>query len=471
MDAASRLARFEAAVRATDALIGDVYAPDATSRENLAARAAHRMERTRSLLHDLDDPFAGIPLVHVGGTSGKGSTSVFIQAILTAAGLRTGLHTSPYLQVATEKLQINGRLVDPVRYAELVDHVLKAATAWTRRHGERLSYGEVSKAIIECFFREEGVEVGVMEVGSGGRFDISNIISPALSVITSVGLDHTRTLGDTIEEIAWHKAGIIKPGVPVVTAVDDERALDVIFEEARLTGSRVERVIEGETFGIEEATATGVAWREVATGLMFRTGMPGRFQAANAATAVAAARALRAQGFAIPDEAIAAGVAAARIPGRAEIVQQAPLVLLDGAHNPQKVAALARDLTTLLPVGEEGRRIALLGMLDAKSHAEAIASLLPVVDLLVLTSPHAQVKAGFPADRLADIARQQGFEGPVVVEPDPKRALTAALELAGPADALVVTGSLYLIGNLRGHWQPDDEIVLTRTQWPRPVRT
>jgi dihydrofolate synthase/folylpolyglutamate synthase len=467
VDAASRLARYHAAVRATDALIDTAYAPAGTSREEIAARATHRMERTRSLLRDLGDPFNGIPIVHIGGTSGKGSTSVFMSSILTEAGYRTGLHTSPYLQVATEKLQINGELIDPVQFANIVQHVLDVAGAWTERHGERLTYGEIWMGLIGCFFREEAVEIGVLEVGAGGRFDLSNIVSPALSIVTSVGMDHIQTLGDTIEAIAWHKAGIIKPGAPVVTAVDDHRALPAIYEEANATGSRVRRVIEGETFVVDAATAGGVVWRELETGQTFQTRMPGRFQAINAATAVIAARELHAQGFAIPDTAIAAGVAAARIPGRAEFMQQRPLVLLDGAHNPQKVAALARDLATLLPVGEGGRRIALLGMLDAKAHAEAIEALLPVIDLLVLTSPNVLAKEGLAAERLAAVARKQGFSGTVIVEPEPHRALDTALGLATPDDALVVTGSLYLVGNLRGHWQPDDEIVLARTPWPR----
>jgi dihydrofolate synthase/folylpolyglutamate synthase len=467
VDDASRLARYHAAVRSTDALIDTAYAPAGTSLAEITARAAHRMERTRSLLRDLGDPFDGIPIVHVGGTSGKGSTSVFIHSILTEAGFRTGLHTSPYLQVATEKLQINGQLIDPVQFADLVEHVLSVASAWSERNGERLTYGEIWMGLIGCFFRDERVEIGVLEVGAGGRFDLSNIISPVLSVVTSVGMDHTQTLGDTIELIAWHKAGIIKPCAAVVTAVDDDRALPAIYDEARQTGSRVVRVIEGETFSVEQAGAAGVTWRERNSGQLFRTGMAGRFQATNAATAVAASRELQALGFTINDEAITDGIAYARIPGRAEFMQRRPLVLLDGAHNPQKVAAIARDIPALLPVGAGGRRIALIGMLDAKAHAEAMSSLLPVIDLLILTSPHVLAKGGLAADRLAAEAREQGFQGTVLVEPEPSDALSAALALATPADALVVTGSLYLVGNLRGYWQPDDDIVLARTPWPR----
>jgi dihydrofolate synthase / folylpolyglutamate synthase len=463
------LARYQSAVRATDVLIDGAYAPGGTSRAEITARAERRMARVLSLLAELGNPFRNIPIVHIGGTSGKGSTSALLASILAKAGLRTGLHTSPYLQVATEKLQLNSRLIAADRFAAIVQEVTAAATHWTRRHGERLTYGEIWMGIIGLFFRSEQVDIGVLEVGAGGRFDLTNVISPVLSVVTSVGLDHIQTLGDTIEEIAWHKAGIIKPGVPLVTAVDDPNALPALFREAELTKSRVTRVIQDGTFAIDASSASGVRWHELADGgLAFSTVMPGRFQAVNAATAVAAARELASNGFAIPEAALVEGIAAGRIPGRAEYMQHRPLVLLDGAHNPQKVAALATDLPVLLPVDAGGRRIAVLGMLESKSHIEAMDSLIPHVDVMVLTSPHVLAKESFAADRLAALARSRGFTGQVLVEPQPRHAIDAALAIATTDDAILVTGSLYLVGNIRGRWQPDDEIVVAQTQWPRP---
>ncbi len=468
VDSQFLLERYRHAVAATDSLIESAYAPGGTSLAEITARAAHRMERTRSLLRDLGDPFGQIPLVHIGGTSGKGSTSVLLSAILSAAGYRTGLHTSPYLQVATEKLQFNGQLIAADLFAGLVDEVIEVAAAWTERHGERLTYGEIWMGLIGRFFQRTGTEIGVIEVGAGGRFDLTNVIQPVLSVITSVGLDHLQTLGNTIEQIAWHKAGIIKPGAPVVTAVDDLRALPAIYEEAALTGSDVTRVIADETFAVVKSTHDGVEWMDISDcDRRYRTGMPGRFQAVNAATAVAAARKLRELGFNIPDAALRDGVANARIPGRAEYVQREPLVLLDGAHNPQKIAALAVDVEALLPVGQGGRRIALLGILDAKAQNEGLGALLPHIDALVLTSPHVLAKQGFAAERLAEVVRSHGFTGEIRIEPEPREALQIALDLAAPHDALLVTGSLYLVGNIRGHWYPDDAIVIQQTSWPR----
>ena len=470
MELDARLRRYDAAVKATDSLIESAYAPANSSLDAIMARAEHRMERVRSLLADLGDPFEGIPLVHIGGTSGKGSTSAFLQSILHSAGIRSGLHTSPYLQVATEKLQLGDRLIGPDHFADLVDEVIDAATAWTERNGERLTYGEIWMGMIGCFFRDQNVKIGVIEVGAGGRFDLTNVISPILSVITSVGIDHVHTLGNTIEQIAWHKAGIIKPGAPVVTSVQDPAALPLIEAEASKIGSTVVRVRERFDFTVTAVDRHGVRWIDHATDSELSASLPGRFQASNGETAAIAARELRKLGFEISDEAIAAGLAKARFPGRAEVMQEHPLVLLDGAHNPQKIEAFARDLSTLLPVGTGGRRIALLGMLDAKEHAASIDALIPHIDLLITTSPHVLAKAGLDAERMADVARERGFTGTIISEPEPMVALERALAIAEPHDAVFVTGSLYLIGNLRGFWQPDAEIVLKRTPWPRPIR-
>jgi dihydrofolate synthase/folylpolyglutamate synthase len=468
LDNDSRLRRYNASVDATNALIEAAYAPGDSSLDAIHARARHRMGRVRSLLNDLGNPLRDIPLVHIGGTSGKGSTSAFLQSILTRAELRSGLHTSPYLQVATEKLQIGDLLVDPGHFAELVEEVLEAAAAWSDRHDEKLTYGEIWMGLIGCFFRDERVDIGVIEVGAGGRYDLTNVITPALSVITSVGLDHVQTLGHSIEQIAWHKAGIVKPGVPAITAVQDDPALSIIESEARQTGSELTRIVEGQTYVVESVGRHGVTWRDGAMGDTLSASLSGHFQAANGATAVAAARKLRDLGFDITEEAISAGVAQARIPGRNEIMQEQPLVLLDGAHNPQKVAAFSRDLIELVPVRGNGRRVALLGMLDAKAQGDPVGSLLPQIDRLIATSPQVTAKPGLAAEQLAHSVRASGFSGEIIVEPEPRSALDRALESMEPDDALFVTGSLYLIGNLRGHWQPDDEIVLGRTQWPRP---
>ena len=468
------LSRFHDAVRRTDALIERGQPPVGKSQAEIRARAEQRLANVRSLLADLGDPHRAYPVVHIGGTSGKGSTSVFLAEILRRAGLRTGLHLSPYLQSPTEKLQIDGRLIAPGEFADLVDDILEVGASWSRRTGLALTYGEIWIALVCTHLARRRVDVAVIEVGAGGRYDLTNVVDPALSVITSVGLDHQVTLGDTIPEIAWHKAGIIKPGRPALTAVLDPAALPVIEAEARATGSRLGRVLPGITYEVLAADATSVRWRElpipVAGPHGYVTTMPGRFQAVNAATAVAAARTLSGLGLPVSSMALADGVRHARIPGRAELVQREPRVLLDGAHNPQKVSALAQDLPDLLPLAPGGRRIVVLGMLDAKSPAEAIDALIPHAGALIVTAPRVLAKPPHEATVLATMAAERGFSGPIIVEPDPRAAVDQAIAMAGPNDAVVVTGTHYLVGNVRGIWQPDDEVTLAQTPWPLPLR-
>lgn len=476
---APALARYRAAVARTDALIERANAPEGKTPAEIRARAELRLGRVRLFLAQLGDPHRRYPVVHVAGTSGKGSTSTAIAAILTAAGYRVGLHTSPYLQAPTEKLQLDGRLIAADGFADLVDLVLGAHEAWCARGGERLTYGEIWMALLAAHFVRERVDVAVVEVGAGGRFDLTNVVDPAVSVVTSIGLDHTVTLGETIPEIAWHKAGIIKAGAPAVTAVTDPEALAPIRAEVEAVGTRLTRVVAGVTFAVTAADADGTRWRELDAN---RTpgpelpAPPGRFQAANAATAVAAVRALAGtgRGFAVPPAAIRDGLGQARIPGRFETVQRAApdgsatRVVLDGAHNPDKVAALAADLGTLRRAGDGGRLVVVLGALEAKRHGEMVRLLVPHADGLVLTSPRVLAKPGAVADELAATVRAVGFTGPVVIEPDPLAVVDRALALVRDdvAATVLVTGSLYLVGNVRGRWFPDDAVVMERTPWP-----
>ena len=470
MDDATTLARYHAATARLDALIETTPTPRESSRAAVQERAAYRMGRLRRFLALLGDPHLGYPIVHVGGTSGKGSTSTTIAAILHAAGLDVGLHTSPYLQTPAEKLQINGLLVDPALYADLVDELLAAHALWLAAGEESITYGEAWSALTALLFCATRVDVAVLEVGAGGRFDLTNINESTVSVITSVGIDHTHTLGETIPEIAWHKAGIIKPGRPAVTAVTDPVALEIIREEARKQGSSL-RVVDPDVATTQvETDATGTRWRDAATGVSHRMSMCGSFQARNGATAIATIETLRSLGWSIPDEAVVRGLATARIPGRAELVADTVPVLLDGAHNPQKVAALACDVPGLLPVGPEGRRVAVLGMLEAKQAREIVASLVPVTDILVTTSPQVFAKEAKDADEMAEVAREAGFHGEVWLEPEPREAVARAIAVAGerPGSAVLVAGSLYLVGNVRERWYPEDAIVLSRSPWPAP---
>lgn len=460
---AREVERYREALDRTHDLINPLHQRSATFAE-VQALAKKRSARLRAFLAFLSNPERAFPTIHVAGTSGKGSTATLTAAILAAAGYRTGLHTSPYLQVATEKLQIDGKLISAADFAELVDDTLRLADRFLG--GEKLTYGELWAAISFRWFADQQVDMAVIEVGAGGRFDLTNVISPMVSVITSVGMDHMETLGPTLRDVAWHKAGIIKARTPVVTGVVEPESFDVIRHEAERQDSPITVIRQGTTYEVETGEEGGQ------TLLMGgrRWPLPGAaaFQGANAALALATIDHLAGFGPFEPAH-VAAGLQT-RIPGRAEFVQRKPDVLLDGAHNPQKIAALAESLPELLPRRAEagGRLVALVGSLATKRQSEMFRPLFGAVDELVVTEQPVAGKPAMPIDTLAQQLRQDGFSGAIHQEPEAGEALDLALSLldAKAGDALLVTGSLFLVGAVRSRWYPDEEIVLQRTPWP-----
>lgn len=404
------------------------------------ARAIRRLERTRRLLGALGNPQNAYRTVHVTGTSGKGSTAAAIAAVLTAAGYRTGLRTSPYLQVATEKLQISHQLIDGHAFAAAVDDVFAAAE---RLGLSPLVYTEAWAALSYYWFAQRSVDIAVIEVGAGGRFDTTNVITPEVSVITSVGLDHVVSLGPTLADIAWHKAGIIKPARPVVIGDLHSEALAVVQAEA---------------------TALGAAVVPALPPTVLATAMPGAFQATNAGIALAVAATLAARGFTIPVGAAEAGLAAARLPGRLERMPGGGFgVWLDGAHNADKMAALVATLRRHV----SPRPVLVVGVLGSKDIASMAASIADTASAVVATEPQVLGKRALPAGEVTGVLRAAGFAGETRCVPEPLRAVAQAEDLAGARhEPVVVTGSLYLIGEVRRRWFPDDAVVTQRTPWP-----
>ncbi|CCF82546.1 bifunctional folylpolyglutamate synthase/dihydrofolate synthase [Nitrolancea hollandica] len=435
--------------------------PDATAGE-IRARAIARVDRLRRFLAFLGNPQSRFRAIHVGGTCGKGSTSAYIASILTSAGYRTGLHVSPYIQVETEKLQIDRRLMPADDFATHVADLAAEVERWNAQGGERVTYGEFWVALTFFALMQEAVDFAVIEVGAGGRFDLTNVLEPDIAVITSVGIDHVRTLGHTIPEIAWHKAGIIKPGGIAVTTVNDPAALEVITREATEQQARLIHLVEGRDYRLGGTGETGTWLVDLPSERVFHLPLPGAFQAANAAAAIGAVRALpNLSAGPVPDEVIDAGLAATRFPGRMEIVQDCPQVVLDGAHSPEKMANLMASIPSL---GDPERRILVLGALsghDYRSMAEIAARRAHEV---IVTAPKAVERASAPAEEIADIVRGIGL--PVTIVIDPEEALSLALRRAGCNDQILVTGSLYLVGAAREHWYRSDDIVRTGTCWP-----
>ncbi|HEV2125956.1 MAG TPA: Mur ligase family protein, partial [Chloroflexota bacterium] len=271
----------------TGLIMGPPSSAPGSSRDEIRARAVERMARLRAFLEHLGNPHLQYQTIHIGGTSGKGSTTSLVASILTAAGYRAGSHVSPYLQVATEKLQINGQIAPATRYAALVHDMAQEVERWEALGHPRPTYGEFWVAMTFLYFAQEAVDIAVIEVGAGGRFDLTNVVQPAVAAITSIGYDHMVTLGNTLPEIAWHKAGILKPGAAAVTAVTSEEALPVIQEEAVRVGADLQIVRPGEAFRDVETDRDGTTFLDVPSGRRMRVNLSGTFQAANGALAAA----------------------------------------------------------------------------------------------------------------------------------------------------------------------------------------
>jgi len=413
--------------------------------------ASESLAQSRRLLASLDYSPSAYPIVHITGTSGKGSTAASVAAILTAAGYRVGLRTSPYLQVATEKLQVGSLLVDGSALDRISALVTNAHNSLLTRDGsvQRLGHAEAWIVLSLVWFAERNVDAAIIEVGAGGRFDSTNIVQPTVSVITSVGVDHVATLGPTIADIAWHKAGIIKPGATVIVGDTPAEAWKVILDEAAAADVRIVRPSS----------------MQVSPPKMLR--MPGAFQQQNAAVAIATIEALGQHGFTIPKSAIEAGLSEVRLPGRLERMPHlgSPIVWIDGAHNADKIAALTGEIELI--AGDGPLPVVVVGMLGAKDTRSIVSKLAPISSTIIATQPSVIGRTSLSAEVLAAQVQASAFTGTVLLEPDPHAALHRAESLAKAQGASVlVTGSMYLAGQVRRRWYPDAEIVLQRTPWP-----
>ncbi|MBU0494930.1 MAG: bifunctional folylpolyglutamate synthase/dihydrofolate synthase [Chloroflexi bacterium] len=435
---------------------GPAVNPNLTTAEHLA-RMRERMPRLRYLLRRLGNPQNRYAILHVGGTSGKGSTVTLLAAILQAAGHRTGLHTSPYLQSPTEKLVVNGQ---PASLAQLTEAVEACRSLFEEMREDsvvgRLRYSDVWVALPLVYFAQAQVDYAVIEVAMGGRYDYTNLVEPIVSAITTVDYDHLLPLGSTLPEIAWHKAGIIKLGVPAVTGVTQPELLSILREESERQAAPFFQVGKDTQYVIRQLDQNGSRfdfhgldgdlWRDL------HVSMLGAHQVANAAVAITALQAAQRYGqIDLAEPAVRAGLEQARFPGRLEIVQRRPLVLLDGAHNPEKMTSLRHALDTLFPAR---RCILVMGAMATKDVVPLVAPIAPLADHIITTAPHIPGKDAIDPALMAHALREQGWGSQITSEPDPLEAVEQALAWAGDDDLIVVTGSLYLVGEVRERWFP-----------------
>jgi len=396
------------------------------------------LERMGELLKKLGSPERQLRFIHVAGTNGKGSTAALLDACLRAAGYRVGLYTSPHLVRYNERFRING---EPIS-----DEVLAAAAERVKAAADTLEEGPTQFELLTCIgfccFLEAGCDLVVLEVGLGGRLDATNVIeAPEAAVITRIGLDHTELLGDTIEQIAAEKAGIIKNGCDVVLGDPAEDVVRVTEAVCRAHGASLTLAEPARPLGDQSLEGQRFAWGPYPE---VRLSLLGEYQLYNAATALTVLEVLRRKGWNIPKEAILEGMATAVWPGRFECVSLHPTILIDGGHNQQCAEAVAASLRRCFP----GKKCAFLtGVLADKDRRGIFDALLPLAERIAVITPDSH--RALPAESLcAWLEEAYGFTQAVPYA-TPAEALAALRRQAGPEDVICVCGSLYMVGEMR----------------------
>lgn len=434
------------------------------SPEKLAFNRKHpelKIKRLLAFLEMLDNPQNDFQSIHIAGTSGKGSTAVFLANILEQAGYKVGNHTSPFLQSPTEKLVINSTYISAQNFTKLVDENLPIVTKLNKHSSYgSLNYGEFWVALTMKYFSNEKVDIGVIETGVGGRYDVTNVIDPELSIIVSIGYDHTKSLGKTLYRIAQHKAGIIKKNKPVICGVTKKMPFNVIEKEASSLNAPLYRIHKDFSYLSENMTSF-IYGGKLSQHIFNNDNLIGSHQQHNATLALFAAEMLDQADFSISTEAMEQGVNMAAMPGRFEIIQKKPTVILDGAHNVDKISALCGSLKEYAP---DTPIIMVFGMIREKNMAKTMKKIAPQVHGLIATQHNIEPKTPVPAEKIAKAARK--IKNTIALS-DPSKAMDHAIKRAERIDGIVcATGSIYLVGALRDKWIPTNSVVLHQTSWP-----
>jgi dihydrofolate synthase/folylpolyglutamate synthase len=415
----------------------------------MAAQRALKLDRMRALLTALGNPEAQFPSVLVAGTKGKGSTVAMLSACLQAAGLRTGRYTSPHLVNWRERTCIDGQPIAVDEAITMAESVRRAVEALPDALGAPTTF-EVGTAIALVYFAQAGLDLGVVEVGTGGRFDATNLLEPLVSVIAPISYDHTPTLGETLSAIAWHKAGILRAGRLAVTAPQVDEARVVIEAEAARLGTPLDEV--GRDW----------RWSEVPRGMRIdsthadftpletQVGLLGDHQRDNATTAVAALHALGSvePRFAVPSAAIQSGLAGVDWPGRLQVLSERPLLAVDGAHNAASAEVVHAAIEKYLRFE---RLYLVLGISAGKDTHGVLEALAPRAQGVYLTRSHHERSA--PPRDLEPLVRDVAPHAEVALHDELVSAVEAALRVARSGDLVLVTGSLFLVGETLVWWR------------------
>lgn len=394
------------------------------------------LDRISKILAIFDNPHTKLTTIVIAGTNGKGSVAALIASVLSAAGLKVGLYTSPHLVNISERIRVNGK---EIALSDLSRLIMKIKGKALKTLTEQPTYFEVLTAVAFVFFHEKQVDCAVLEVGMGGRFDATNLAEPIVSVITNVYLDHTEHLGNTIEKIAYEKAGVIRYGVPVVTGTVGS-ALQVISAVAKQKSASV--LLLGRDFSSNQSNMAYFDYNGQSFNLRnLRLSLPGLYQVDNATLAIATIEAVRERfGIEIDEISLRKGLSTAIWEGRMETLRLNPPLIIDGAHNPSAAQALRSSLVHAYP---EKKFLFLIGMLADKDHEDYLKELAPVSEAMIITEVPSD--RHMPSEDLAHIARR--YVDSVRVINDPEAAFLELMKQdSTPA---CVTGSLYLVGAVK----------------------
>jgi dihydrofolate synthase/folylpolyglutamate synthase len=418
------------------------------------ALARRKLRRMRVLLALVGSPQNQVPAIVVAGTKGKGSTAAMLESTLRAAGYRTGFWLSPHLHTYRERIQAGGRLITQGELTQAVARLRPLVEHFER--SEQAHYGvpttfELGFALALRWFAEQKVQLAILEVGVGGRYDAANVVTPLISLISSISYDHTHILGDTLAMIAHDKAGVMKPGIPTVTVPQSPEAAEVLEQVSREVGAPLWVANHAALVraGAEERSSKeGNTAKERETSLCYpvdpRPALRGCFQQENARLALGGLLLLREQGYTMTDEAMARGLALVQWPGRMEVVAGAPPLVLDGAHNGDSVEKLLRSLRGEF---QFKRLVLVIGVTLRKDTLAIVAELVPHASVVVLTHSH-HPRAQTDLEQLAAIAAPY-VRDDLLLAREVDEALVLARSLARPDDLICVTGSLFLVGAAR----------------------
>jgi dihydrofolate synthase/folylpolyglutamate synthase len=401
----------------------------------------YKLERMEHALDLIGNPHQKLRAIHIAGTKGKGSVSAMLDSCLRAAGFKVGLYTKPHLVNLSERTRVDGAEISS---RQMLDYIEKLRAIYEDR-GLGLTFFEFTVALMFLYFADEQVDVAVIETGLGGRLDSTNVVLPFLSIITPIGFDHMEYLGYTIPEIAGEKGGIIKNEIPVVIGARDPEARTVLTSMAAQRRSPA-RLMDRDFSFVSHAPAHRIDYQGLALNLNdVEIGLAGPFQHENAAIALAALEAMRAMGWKVDDDAIRCGLREVSWPGRFDIVSNKPLVVLDCAHNELSIQALLETISVEL--GPEVKPRLIFGCQETKHWATMAQMLAPRVRDVTLTM--AKPKRPLEPANLAPIFSARI---PTRIERDPMRAIELVMSESKPDDMVLVTGSVYLIGEIYSYF-------------------